>query len=57
MLGAAFFACGAGMLLGLVSGPVLAAAAFAALGGALVVRAAGANTVVQLLVEDQYRAG
>jgi MFS family permease len=55
VLGSAFVACGAALLLGASNGAAQAAVAFAALGGALVVRAAGANTVVQLLVEDHAR--
>jgi MFS family permease len=52
---AAVAACLAAFLLALGSGVLQAAACFAALGGALVIRAAGGNTLVQLLVEDRYR--
>ena len=52
---AAVAACGAALTLALGSGTPLSAACFATLGGALVIRAAGGNTLVQLVVEDRYR--
>ena len=55
VLGAALAACCAALAVGASEHAPQAAIAFAALGGALVVRAAGANTIIQLLVEDHFR--
>lgn len=55
VLAAAALACLAALLLAASRNELQAALCFAALGGALVIRAAGGNTVVQLAVEDRYR--
>jgi len=55
VLGAAAAACIAALLLAASRTDLEAALCFAGFGGALVVRAAGGNTVVQLEVEDRYR--
>lgn len=55
VLGAAGLACAAVLALAAGTGATQAALALATLGGALVVRAAGGTTLVQLAVADAYR--